>query len=181
VALRKTSEERVQQAAAKEQRRREVEEQKRLEGIEKARQAFFRTPAGQARTAFERGDQIFQCSFDVMNQQAIIVAMVGSATSQRTSDPTAILNSVCHEGWELVNGSFVFVEQGQQSRDKFMSSGQNVATKGTTVGYYLFRRSDANRRPVSNPWEAEAASPAAIGPVTDDERRRILDAVDTTT
>jgi hypothetical protein len=54
-------------------------------------------------------------------------------------------NAVCSEGWELVNGSFVFVEQGQQSRDKFMSSGQNVATKGCTVGYYLFRRSEANR------------------------------------
>lgn len=88
-----------------------------------------------------------------MNQQAIIVSMVGSRTSKRTSDPVAVLNSVCHEGWELVNGSFVFVEEGQQSRDKFMSSGQNVAIKGTTVGYYLFKRCDANRRDVGDPWE----------------------------
>jgi hypothetical protein len=50
---------------------------------------------------------------------------------------------VAREGWELVTGSFVFREQGQQSRDKFMSSGQNVAIKGTTVGYYLFRRAAA--------------------------------------
>jgi hypothetical protein len=49
--------------------------------------------------------------------------------------------------WELVNGSFVFVEQGQQSREKFLSSGQNVAIKGTTVGYYLFRRCAENRGP----------------------------------
>lgn len=54
-------------------------------------------------------------------------------------------------GWALEetttgNGSFVFVEQGQQSRDKFMSSGQNVAIKGQTVGFYLFRRSEENRR-----------------------------------
>jgi hypothetical protein len=47
----------------------------------------------------------------------------------------------------------VFVEEGSQSRDKFMSSGQNIAVKGTTVGYYLFRRSDANKRETSNPWE----------------------------
>ncbi|GAA5158953.1 MULTISPECIES: hypothetical protein [Amycolatopsis] len=60
--------------------------------------------------------------------------------------PGAILNPVCREGWDLVNGSFVFVEQGQQSRDKLMSSGQNVAVKGQTVGYYLFKRCDANRR-----------------------------------
>jgi predicted extracellular nuclease len=37
------------------------------------------------------------------------------------------------------NGSFVFVEQGQQNRDKFMPSGQNVAIKGQTVGFYLWR------------------------------------------
>ena len=34
---------------------------------------------------------------------------------------------------------------GQQSRDKFMSSGQNVAVAGTVIGYYLFRRCEANR------------------------------------
>jgi hypothetical protein len=28
-----------------------------------------------------------------------------------------------------------------------------VATKGTTVGYYLFRRSEANRRETTDPWE----------------------------
>jgi hypothetical protein len=39
----------------------------------------------------------------------------------------------------------VFIEQGQQSRDKLMSSGQNVAIKDATVGYYLFCRSDAAR------------------------------------
>lgn len=65
---------------------------------------------------------MFQYSIDVMSQKAVIVAMVG------------------------VNGSFVFVEQGQESRDKFMSSGQNVAIKGEVVGYYLFKRCDANQR-----------------------------------
>ena len=47
-----------------------------------------------------------------------------------------------------MNGSFVFVHEGSQSRDKFMSSGQNLAVKGTTVGYYLFRRCEVNRREV---------------------------------
>jgi hypothetical protein len=48
------------------------------------------------------------------------------------------------EGWELVTAPFVFVETGQESRDKFLSSGQNVAIKGATVGYYLFRRAEQN-------------------------------------
>jgi hypothetical protein len=129
-----------------EDERREAEAGKQADQLEKERQAFYRSPAGQARAAFERGDHVFQYSIDVMSQQAVIVAMVGSGTSKTTTDPVGVLNSVCHEGWELVNGSFVFVEQGQQSRDKFMSSGQNVAIKGTTVGYYLLRRCEANAR-----------------------------------
>jgi hypothetical protein len=136
---RKTGEERDQQ-------RREREERKRADLTRKQWEAFYATPQGQARLAFERGDHVFQYEVDVMNQKAIIVAMVGSTTSHKSVDPTWILNSVCREGWELVTGSFVFVEEGQQSRDKFMSSGQNVATKGKTVGYYLFTRCAENRR-----------------------------------
>ncbi len=161
---RKTPEQRAIEAGIKEQEREvkqkqreqgEAEQQarERAERREQVREAFFATPAGQARVAFEQGDQVFQYSIDVMKQQAIIVAMMGSTTSKKTTDPVAILNSVCNEGWELVNGSFVFVEEGQQSRDKLGSSGQNVAVKGTTVGYYLFRRCETNRREVSDPWE----------------------------
>ncbi|WP_027940576.1 hypothetical protein [Amycolatopsis taiwanensis] len=142
----KTPEEVAAELAAKEQVRREAEERKRQQQVEKERQAFERSPAGRARAAFRNGDHVFQFSIDVMNQKAVIVAMVGGTTTQRTSDPVDVLNSVCHEGWDLVNGSFVFVEQGQESRDKFMSSGQNVAIKGEVVGYYLFRRCEANRR-----------------------------------
>jgi hypothetical protein len=131
------------------------EEKKRLDEIEKARKAFYTSPAGKARLAFENGDGVFQYSLDVVNQQAIIVAMVGSATSKRTTDPSEILNSVCHEGWELLNGSFVFVQQGQESRDKFMASGQNVAIKGRVIGYYLFKRSETSRRETSKPWELD--------------------------
>jgi hypothetical protein len=153
---RKTPEERAREAALKEQARREAEVRKRAERIDKAQQAFFNTPAGQARVAFERGDHVFQYAIDVMTQQAIIVAMVGSKTAQKTADPVAILNSVCREGWELVNGDFVFVQTGQQSRDKFMSSGQNVAIAGTVMGYYLFRRCQTNRGEPTKPWEQVA-------------------------
>jgi hypothetical protein len=152
---RKTDEQRAADTEAKARRQREAEARRRAAATERARQAFFTTPAGEARQAYENGDNVFQYAIDVMSQQAIIVAMVGSRTSSRTTNPSVILNSVCVEGWELVNGSFVFVEQGMQSRDKFMSSGQNVAIRGTTVGYYLFKRCEANRRDTGNPWETE--------------------------
>ncbi|GAA1941727.1 hypothetical protein [Amycolatopsis minnesotensis] len=122
-----------------EARKRAAEEQKERERVEQERRAFEMSPAGRARAAFARKDHVFQ--------QAIIVMMVGGTTTQSTSDPLDILNSVCREGWDLVNGSFVFVEQGQESRDKSMPSGQNVAIKGKTVGYYLFKRFPANRHP----------------------------------
>jgi hypothetical protein len=142
----KTAEELAREAEEKEQKRVEAEARKRAEQQERERQAFLHSPVGMARAAFERGDLIFQYSVDVMNQTAIIVAMIGSATSDKTTDPVAVLNAICREGWDLVNGGFVFVEEGQQSRDKLMSSGQNVAIKGRTVGYYLFKRCEANRR-----------------------------------
>jgi hypothetical protein len=126
------------------QQTRELERQDSQQA--KERQQFLSTPVGQAQLAFERGDHVFQYAHDVMSQAAVIVAMIGSATNKKTTDPSQILNAVCNQGWELVNGSFVFVEQGQQSRDKFLSSGQNVAIKGTTVGYYLFKRCPENRK-----------------------------------
>lgn len=151
--IKKTPEQRAIEAGIKEQereeqqRRREQAEaeqlaQKRAAQRDKMRKAFFATPAGKARLAFDCEDHVFQCSIDVTNQQAIVVAVTGADTWQQTSDPTQILNSVCNEGWELLNGSFVY---------KPMSSNQNVA-KGATVGHYLFRRCDANRREIPNPW-----------------------------
>jgi hypothetical protein len=150
---RKTPEQRAEEVRIREQRHQEAEAQKRSEQIEKERKTFFNTPVGRARIAYDRGDHVFQYSIDVMSQQAIVVSMVGSTTAQKTTDPVDVLNSVCREGWELVNGSFVFIEQGQQSCDKFMASGQNVAIKGTTVGYYLFRRCGAHRCEPTKPWE----------------------------
>ena len=110
--------------------------------------AFQASPVGQARIAFQRGDRVFQYAHNVMSQKAVVVKIVGARSPPSTADPSVILYSVCNEGWELVNGSFVFVETGQQSRDKFMASGQNVAVSGATVGYYLFKRSEANKREV---------------------------------
>lgn len=94
--------------------------------------AFLRSPVGQARAAYDRGDRVFQCSINVMKQDAVILFMDGGDTLQKTTDPVAVLNAVCREGWELITGSFVFVERGQDRHNK----------SGTTMGYYLFRRAE---------------------------------------
>jgi hypothetical protein len=132
--LRRTQEE-------KDVRRAERDETERRAQDEKERRAFEASPAGQARAARERGDHVFQFSIDVKNTQPVVIPMVGAKTATQSADPSVILNSVCREGWDLVNGSFVFHELGSESRDKFMASGQNVAVRGTIVGYYLFERS----------------------------------------
>jgi hypothetical protein len=140
----------------KEQRERERALQKRNAAIEQMRSAFYASPAGQAREAFEAGDRVFQCVFDVYGTQTVTVPMVGSYSAPKaTNDPTDILNSVCHEGWELVNGSFVFVQTGSESRDKFLASGQHIAVSGTVLGYYLFKRHEANKSETVDPWEAD--------------------------
>ncbi|WP_141723014.1 hypothetical protein [Micromonospora matsumotoense] len=150
---RKSPEQVAEEAARKERQQREAEARRREEQRARTRQAFYASPQGQARLAFQRGDYVFQYSIDVMSQEAIIVPMVGSTTLKKTSDPVAILNAVCREGWELVNGSFVFVEEGQQSRDKFAASGQNIATKGRTVAYYLFKRCESHHHAPEDSWE----------------------------
>ena len=142
-------------AEEKETRRLEKERTREAKAREKLKRDFFASPPGLARTAFEEGKQVFQYELDVQHVQAVVVAM-SSATGKRTrsSDPAEILSAVCDEGWELVNGSFVFLQTGASSRSKFLSSGEQVAVTGTTVGYYLFKRNEANlRKDRVDPWE----------------------------
>ncbi|MBP1636659.1 MAG: uncharacterized protein H6Q10_3233 [Acidobacteria bacterium] len=104
---------------------------------EDARQAFFKTPAGRARLAYEKGYRVFQFDYD--------------ATGPLTVE---MLNSVCDEGWELVSGSFVFHSMREKGDDVRLGSGKNVFAIGPTTGFYLFRRNEALRRAPANPWEA---------------------------
>jgi hypothetical protein len=82
---------------------------------ERGAAAFRRSPAGQARSAYEQGDRLFQVDFEVMKQSAEIVAMMGSYNTAHANDPTAVLNAIAAEGWDLITASFVFIVQGEQS------------------------------------------------------------------
>jgi len=116
------------------------ENQKAANEQARAEREFWASPAGQARAAFENGDRVLQLSFDVLNTRTYVIPLSRTGTIKRTSDPSEILNAVCQEGWKLVNGDFVFVQLGSESRDKFMRSGQDIAVHGTVLGYYLFER-----------------------------------------
>jgi hypothetical protein len=124
----------------KQQREQERKEANHQAAIEVAKESFFDSQPGKARVAFEAGHELFQCSIDVMNEHLKL-----------TTNPVDILNAVCREGWELVNGSFVFHHEQSLSRAKYLSAGQPISV-GTTFGYYLFRRAEQNRRPIENRW-----------------------------
>lgn len=103
---------------------------------------------------------MFQYDFDV-SQQAIIVSMVGSRTTKKTSDPVAVLKSVCHEGCDT-SERIVRVRGGRSAEPgQVHVIRAERGDKGTTVGYYLFRRFEANRREVGDPLnQSEAPSDA---------------------
>lgn len=139
---------------------RDAERQERARAQQAA--AFWASPAGRARQAFERGDALFQFELDVRDAQTFTIPMFKTGAITRGRDASDVLNSIAREGWSLVNGSFVFHETGSESRDKFMASGQHIAVRGTVVGYYLFRRDPSTRHaapcpraPVEQPLELD--------------------------
>jgi hypothetical protein len=72
--------------------------------LERDQAAFRASPVGQAALAYDRGYRVFQTSLEL----------------HRITNAVEVLNAICEQGWELINGS--------------------VSTDGT--GYYLFRRAD---------------------------------------
>jgi hypothetical protein len=151
---RRSDEEKAARAAQKEADR-------EAKAREMLRRSFYASPAGQARIAFEGGAKVFQYESDVKSMTAVVrpIGLGSSAMGKETlisrfgRGPVDTLNAVCDEGWELVNGSFVFVETGQKSRDKALGSGQQVAVSGTVVGYYLFKRNEANKSNAGDAWD----------------------------
>lgn len=118
--------EREQQRAAKQQAREEA--------------AFRASPVGQARESYQRGDALFQVSFDVENIQSHVVAMVNAYTTRAANDVSEVLNAITAEGWNFCSLSTTFINEGEESRDRFLASGQHVAVRGRVLGTYVFTR-----------------------------------------
>ena len=123
--------------ASREMRDREREEEEWQRIAEVRRQAFYCTPAGRARVAFERGQSLFQYELDVGYTQAMVIPGLHHQPPLETTDPVDILNSVVAEGWKLTNSEFHYVEM-----------------RGGMVGCYVFKRSPKRRRPMNEPWQA---------------------------
>ena len=91
-------EQRAAGLSPKEQQRLAKEQRKAAEEKKKAEAAFAASPPGLARSAFQRGDHVFQASFDLANTSTYHILMKTGAWST-AQDPTALLNAICDEGW----------------------------------------------------------------------------------
>jgi hypothetical protein len=114
-----------------------------------AEERFWASPYGQARKARMAGHRYFQMDMWIDNTYYVRTpGQTGGVASEtrRNERLGEILTHVEAEGWELINAGFVFREAGQVSRDKWLSSGQQVTTTGSTVGIYLFRATDTPTR-----------------------------------
>jgi hypothetical protein len=122
--------------SVREQRGREKEQRRALLTIEARKDAFFVSPAGRARRAFERGHKLFQYELELGEREPLEIPGVDGEPARATTDPVDILNSVVAEGWKLDTGTFFFVE-----------------ARNRAIGCYLFKRSKKRRQATSDPWE----------------------------
>jgi hypothetical protein len=109
---------------------------------ERATAAFARTPAGQARAAFEAGLELFQVALPL---EETVRTVGGFITGDKTTTSRAyahadVLDEIECEGWLLQHADYVWAQTGAVSRDKFLSSGQTEAITGRIIGVYIFRR-----------------------------------------
>ena len=107
---------------------------------ERGRQQFLAGPVGQARTAVDRGDRLFQLVIDVEghHKDPTVVAMVDDSP-KTTRDPNEVLNAVANEGWRLVSASFVARDELVERRDE-RGNHKALAPQRTTTGHYVFER-----------------------------------------
>jgi hypothetical protein len=70
---------------------------------------------------------------------------VSAGDIHRDADSAQVLGEIELIGWRLEHANWVFIQTGQTSRSKFLTTGQHTVTNGEVVGIYLFRRDDTNR------------------------------------
>lgn len=107
-----------------------------------------------ARKAFERGDGWFETEIE---QRSVGSLDPYGGTGQDHGIPplprikvdhpseshpprSDLISRIEDVGWRLHTAQYVYVQLGEESRDKWLSSGQRVAIKGKIVGMYLFQR-----------------------------------------
>jgi hypothetical protein len=155
VALRSSPEERQAKAAAREEERARQAEVRAAAQVDQQREAesaaFNASPPGKARAARQAGQRYFQFSMPLEDVDRTWMAKFSHEMDTRvtdTSDAVGVTLTVIEkEGWELIHSGFTFRETAQASRDKLLASGQQIATIGQTIGFYLFRATDGAASP----------------------------------
>lgn len=122
------------------------EQQKALERAakdqERARQQFLASPIGQATTAKEQSQGFFEIQLKVGSSQRDSTVFGSNNTNiaqTKTQTHAGTLAAIEAVGWRLEHVGHVFVVTSESSRDKLLSTGQQTAVSGDTVGIYLFR------------------------------------------
>jgi len=106
------------------------------EAAQRAEAQFRASPVGQALAAREQGHGFFQIELDGAALRFNWPRRHGPDLTFTRSDVLAQIEEI---GWHLMHISHVWVQTGANSRDKFMTTGQEIAVTGRMVGVYLFR------------------------------------------
>ena len=143
----------------------EAEARKRREEEEKRRRAWEATDHGRAHVDYDAGEMFFQVQRVISVTKAGVFILMGASTTSEEVDKSAqggsgfmgsivdaaaasidnlpisqTLAAVEGIGWRLAHVGYTYRETYSESRDKFLASGQQIATAGEIVAIYLFRR-----------------------------------------
>jgi hypothetical protein len=119
------------------------EEEKAKHKIEKERQVWLQSPLGKATQAKESGNGFFEIELEIAISTRSVVFGTGDFAygKNKKTDYSELLSQIESIGWRLEHVGYYFMITGEESRDKFLASGQHTAVKGKTMGVYLFRNS----------------------------------------
>lgn len=137
-----------------------------------AEAAYWASPQGKAAQAFARGDEFFQIEIPHSSITGFTNAAFNSATKgtiRRNLTRTDLLGQIEETGWHLRHADWVYIQTGQNSRDKFLASGQHVVVTGEVIGIYLFRRDEARVHRATAPKTIEQGRASVSATTSEDE------------
>jgi len=149
-----------------------TDEERAADAARKAEAAFWASPQGKAAQAFERGDEFFQIEIPHSSVTGFTNAAFNSATKgtiRRKLTRTDLLGQIEETGWRLQHADWVYIQTGQNSRDKFMASGQHVVVTGEVIGMYLFRRDDTRVDRATGPKALEQSRESVSATTSDSD------------
>lgn len=125
----------------------EKQQKKSERATEIAAKKFAASPRGRARSAHEAGARFFEIELTHSSLTGIAnLAWTATGVERHERKHTGApdtLGQIEEEGWHLEHASWVYVERGQNSRDKLLASGQQTVVQGEIRGIFLFRRIEA--------------------------------------